>query len=69
MCWHASGKDVTYTFTNCVIESGSKVYATSKNAETVSSNDDVTKTRCLGNSSGAATITNDVLPTVVDSID
>ena len=69
MCWHASGKEVTYTFTNCSIEKGAMVYATSKNPETIEGDSDVTVVRCLGNASGAATIDNDVLPSVVESID
>lgn len=69
MCWHASGKQVTYTFKNCVIEKGAKNYTTSSTPVTINLDSDVMKAHCLGKDSGEATVTNNVLPTVADSID
>ncbi|MBR6002335.1 MAG: hypothetical protein IK045_05695 [Bacteroidales bacterium] len=66
MCYSAKNNAVTYTFTNCVIKNGAIVYTTGKKV-TISST--VTKNDCLGYESDSATVTNDVLPTIVDSID
>ena len=65
MCYSASGKAVTYTFTNCVIKKGAIVY-TSGSKVTISTS--VTKNDCLGKESGSATVTDDVLPSIADSI-
>ena len=68
MCWSAKDNEINFTFNNCVIKKGTLSYSTGSKA-TINSDSDVTKAHCLGGDSGKATVTNDVLPSVVDSID
>ena len=63
-----STNSVTYTFTNCVIKKGTISYATGSKV-TINSNSDVTKEQCFGAGASNYTVTNNVLPTVADSID
>ena len=63
-----STNSVTYTFTDCVIKKGTVSYASGSKA-TINSNSDVTAAHCFGGGASNYTITNNVLPTVADSID
>jgi len=62
-----SNNSVTYTFTNCKIKSGTKIYY-NDSATTISSDSDVTAARCLGGGASNYTVVGDVLPTVASSI-
>ena len=65
MCYSAKDNAVTYTFTNCKIKKGTLVYTTGSK---VTINTSVSKNDCLGYESGSATVYNDVLPSIADSI-
>ncbi len=65
MC-HVAQNAVTVTFTNCFVKEGTLSYATGSKVSISSSN--ISAQHCVGSGS-KYTIVNDVLPTVVDSID
>lgn len=64
MC-HVAQNEVTVTFTNCVVKNGTISYSTGKKVTISSSN--LSELHCIGPGSNY-TITNNVLPTVADSI-
>jgi hypothetical protein len=58
-----STNSVTYTFTNCKIKSGTKIYYDDK-ATTLSSDGSITAAHCLGGGASGYTVTDDVLPKI-----